>query len=136
MNHVDSPSLQQKVELHAKPDLDNLALKNDEMNLLKANLKDQLNEAASEISTGQANEEDMTSRLSQLELDLEESRANEVKLKEKLKWRKAADVATTVLVGGMEMNGERRISERCGSMDKQFGSKGEGIFGVRNDGRK
>ncbi|KAI8011980.1 Interactor of constitutive active ROPs 4 [Camellia lanceoleosa] len=100
----------------------------------------------------------MTSRLSQLELDLEESRANEVKLKEKLEavegaeealetemkklsvhvkqWRKAADAAATVLAKGMEMKGGRRILERCGSMDKQFGSEGEGIFGVRNDGRR
>ncbi|CAL5393169.1 unnamed protein product [Camellia sinensis] len=82
----------------------------------------------------------MTSSLSQLELELEESRANEVKLKKKLEtmegvkkaleiemkklrvhieqWRKAADVASTMLAGGMEMNSGRRISERCGSMDK------------------
>ncbi|KAI8024626.1 Interactor of constitutive active ROPs 1 [Camellia lanceoleosa] len=90
-------------------------------------LKGQLNEAASEISTGQAKKEEMTSRLSQLEVDLEESRGNEVKLKEKLEaveeanealetkmkklrvhteqWRKAADAATTVLAEGIEMNG-------------------------------
>ncbi|CAL5390875.1 unnamed protein product [Camellia sinensis] len=144
-----------------KPTFDDLALKNDEINLLKAkleekekelevfcqeneSLKGQLNEAASEISTGQAKEQEMTLRLSQLELDLEDSRANEVKLKEKLEavegakealetemkklrvhteqWRKAADAAATVLAGGMEMNGGRRISERCGSMDKQSGS--------------
>ncbi|KAI8011979.1 Interactor of constitutive active ROPs 4 [Camellia lanceoleosa] len=98
----------------------------------------------------------MTSRLSQLELDLEESRANEVKLKEKLEAVEGAEEAletemkklsvhvsggeaaifAATLAKGMEMKGGRRILERCGSMDKQFGSEGEGIFGVRNDGRR
>ncbi|KAA8524082.1 hypothetical protein F0562_010487 [Nyssa sinensis] len=107
------------------------------------NLKSQLNEAASEISSTQAKEEKLASRLSQLGQELEESKATAVQLNEKLEavegekealetemkklrvqteqWRKAADAAAAVLAGGVEMNG-RRISERCGSMDKQFGS--------------
>ncbi|KAL7186085.1 hypothetical protein ACSBR2_027943 [Camellia fascicularis] len=106
-------------------------------------LKNQLNEAAFEMSTGQAKEEEMASKLSQMGQELEASRANEVELKEKLEavegakealesemkklrvqteqWRKAADAAAAVLAGGVEMNG-RRISERCGSMEKPFGA--------------
>ncbi|XP_057465318.1 interactor of constitutive active ROPs 4-like [Actinidia eriantha] len=108
-------------------------------------LKGQLNEAALEASKGRAREEEMTSTLSQMGQELEASRANEAELKEKLEavegakealeaemkklrvqteqWRKAADAAAAVLSGGVEMSG-RRISERCGSMDKHFG----GIF--------
>ncbi|KAH6824300.1 interactor of constitutive active rops 1 [Perilla frutescens var. hirtella] len=43
-------------------------------------------------------------------------------------WRKAADAAATVLSGEVGMNG-RRISERCGSMDKHYGNAFEPIFG-------
>uniref|UniRef100_A0A5B7AQ31 Putative interactor of constitutive active ROPs 4-like n=1 Tax=Davidia involucrata TaxID=16924 RepID=A0A5B7AQ31_DAVIN len=80
---------------------DDLALKNDEINSLKAkleekekevevfcqeneNLKSQLNEAALEISSARAKEEETTSRLSQLGQELEESKANAVELNEKL----------------------------------------------------
>ncbi|XP_057461995.1 interactor of constitutive active ROPs 4-like [Actinidia eriantha] len=109
-------------------------------------LKSQVKEAALETSACRTKEEEMNSRLSQLGRELEANRDNEVQLKEKLKavegakealeaemkklrvqteqWRKAADAAAAVLADGVEMNG-RRMSERCGSMDKQFGS----IFG-------
>ncbi|KAL7195924.1 hypothetical protein ACSBR1_036034 [Camellia fascicularis] len=85
----------------------------------------------------------MASKLSQIEQELEASRANEVELKEKLEaveganealenemkklrvqteqWRKAADAVAAALARGVEMNG-RRISERCGSIEKPFGA--------------
>ncbi|PSS16039.1 Interactor of constitutive active ROPs like [Actinidia chinensis var. chinensis] len=146
-----------------KPTFEDLAMKNDEINLLKANLeekekelevfcreneslKNQVKEAALEMSASRTKEEKMSSRLNQLGRELEASADNEVQLKEKLEvvegakealeaemkklrvqteqWRKAADAAAAVLADGVEMN-ERRMSERCGSMDKQFGS----IFG-------
>ncbi|KAJ8900680.1 hypothetical protein K2173_025490 [Erythroxylum novogranatense] len=108
------------------------------------NLKNQLNEATSNISTAKAKEEEISSRMSQLSLELEESKESVAQLKEKLEavegakevfevemkkmrvqteqWRKAADAAAAVLAGSAEMNG--RISERCVSMDKHIG----GIF--------
>ncbi|CBI32925.3 unnamed protein product, partial [Vitis vinifera] len=161
----------EKVAVEAKPpailepekvSFEELAMKNDEINLLKAKLeekekelegscqeieglKKQLNEAASEIVLVRTKEEEMALRLSQLGEDLKANKANEAQLKEKLEavegvkealeaemkklrvqteqWRKAADAAAAVLAGGVEMNG-RRISERCGSMDKHFG----GVF--------
>ncbi|CAL2253472.1 unnamed protein product [Prunus armeniaca] len=144
-----------------KLSLHDLALKNDEINMLRAELeekakelevfgqeneglKNQLNEAALNFSSAQAKDKEMTLKLSQLEEELEASKASAGQLNEKLQamegaketmdaemkkmriqteqWRKAADAAAAVLSGGMEMNG--RISERCGSMDKHFG----GVF--------
>ncbi|XP_008364304.2 interactor of constitutive active ROPs 4-like [Malus domestica] len=141
--------------------LRDLALKNDEINMLRAELeekakqlevfgeenqglKNQLNEAALNILSAQEKEKEMSLKLSQLEEELEASKANAGQLnatlqategsKEALEaeikkmrvqteqWRKAADAAAAVLAGGVEMNG--RISERCGSMDKHFG----GVF--------
>ncbi|CAK9148567.1 unnamed protein product [Ilex paraguariensis] len=143
-----------------KPPFDELAVKNDEINLLEVKLvekekelevfcqenerlKSQLNEAAIEISSAQAKEQEMTLRLDQLGQELETSKSCAVKLNEKLEtaeaakealetemkklniqteqWRKAADAAAAVLAGDMDMNG-RRMSERCGSMDKHLGS--------------
>lgn len=145
-----------------KSTLQELALKNDEINMLRAkleekekqvevfgqeneNLKNQLNEAASKISTAQTKEEEMTLRLSQLGEELETSKSNAVRLNEQLKsveaakealeaemkkirvqteqWRKAADAAAAILAGGVDMNG--RVSDRCGSMDKHFGGSFE-----------
>ncbi|CAK7350122.1 unnamed protein product [Dovyalis caffra] len=144
-----------------KPSFHDLALKDNEINILKTkleerekelevfgveneNLKNQLNEANSNISSTKSKEEEMSLKLSQLGEELEASKANAAQLKEKLEaaeganealeaevkkmrvqteqWRKAADAAAAVLAGGVEMNG--RIPERCGSMDKHFG----GVF--------
>lgn len=146
-----------------KLSFEELAMTNDEINLLKAKLeekvkelegscqemeglKKQLNEAGSEIALVRAEEEEMALRLSQMGEDLKSSKANEAHLEERLEaaervkealeaemkrlsvqtaqWRKAADAAAAVLAGGVEMNNGRRISERCGSMDKHFG----GVF--------
>ncbi|XAR56385.1 hypothetical protein NMG60_11036848 [Bertholletia excelsa] len=107
------------------------------------NLKTQVNKAALEKSRSRTREEEMSSKLLSMEEQLKASRAEEVKLKEKLEevegskhaleaemkklrvqteqWRKAADAAAAVLADGVEMNG-RRLSERCGSMDKHYGS--------------
>ena len=106
-------------------------------------LKKQLNDAASEIALARTKEEEMDVRLNEMREDLKSNKANEANLKEKLEgvergkealeaemkkmsvqteqWRKAADAAAAVLAGGvdMNMNNRSRISERCGSMDKQ-----------------
>ncbi|KAM7503850.1 hypothetical protein LguiB_002754 [Lonicera macranthoides] len=114
-------------------------------------LKSRLSEAALEISTVQTKETEMGSRLSQVSQKLEASEGNVAQLKEKLaavegakeelenemkklgvqteQWKKAADAAATVLAGAGEMNG-RRLSERCGSMDKHF----NGVFDPRVGG--
>lgn len=114
-------------------------------------LKSRLSEAALEISTVQAKETEMGSRVSQVSQKLEASEGNVAQLKEKLaalegakeelenemkklrvqteQWKKAADAAATVLAGAGEMNG-RRLSERCGSMDKHF----NGVFDPRVNG--
>ncbi|CAN6545450.1 unnamed protein product [Malus baccata var. baccata] len=154
----EPPSILEAEKLSALRDL---ALKNDEINMLRAELeekakqlevfgeenqglKNQLNEAALNILSAQEKEKEMSLKLSQLEEELEASKANAGQLnatlqategaKEALEaeikkmrvqteqWRKAADAAAAVLAGGVEMNG--RISERCGSMDKHFG----GVF--------
>ncbi|KAL6205988.1 PREDICTED: interactor of constitutive active ROPs 1-like isoform 2 [Fragaria vesca subsp. vesca] len=138
-----------------------LALKNEEIDMLKAkleekenevevfgqendSLRNQLKEAAMNISTAEVKEKEMALKSSKFEEELEASKANAAELSEKLKaieevkealeaemkkmrvqteqWKKAADAAATILAGGVEMNG--RISERCGSMDKHFG----GVF--------
>lgn len=143
-----------------KPSIDELALKNDEINSLKTkleekekelgefhqeneSLKRQLEEKALEISAARSEEEEISARLNEVTKELEASKNNAVQINGKLEavekakeeleaemkklrvqteqWRKAADAAAAVLSGGVEMNG-RRISERCGSMDKHFGS--------------
>lgn len=162
------------------PSLDDLALKDEEINLLKTkleekekeleasriendSLKAKVNEAALEKSASEAKEEEMKAKLAQLGSDVEESKANEAELKIKLEdtekakaglevemkkmkiqteqWRKAADAAAAVLAADVEMNG-RRVSERCGSMDKHvnnmfgpyvgspgFGDDSDDVFG-------
>lgn len=141
-----------------------LAEKKDEINLLKGkllekekelevagqqteNLRKQLVGATMTISSARSKEEEMASKLSQLEEELKASKENNIQLKEKLEaveggkeeleaemkklrvqteqWRKAA---AAVLAGGVEMNG--RIPGRCGSMDKHFG----GVFEVPHAG--
>ncbi|KAB2636765.1 interactor of constitutive active ROPs 1-like [Pyrus ussuriensis x Pyrus communis] len=154
----EPPSILEAEKLSALRDL---ALKNDEINMLRAELeekakqlevfgevnqglKNQLNEAALNILSAQEKEKELSLKLSQLEEELEASKATAGQLNAKLQategakealeaeikkmrvqteqWRKAADAAAVVLAGGAEMNG--RISERCGSMDKHFG----GVF--------
>ncbi|XWS10235.1 hypothetical protein CRYUN_Cryun39dG0058000 [Craigia yunnanensis] len=84
-----------------KPSLHDLALKTDEINMLKSkleekekelgvftqeneDLKKQLNEVASNISSAKAKEEEMTLRLRQVGEELEASKTNAAQLKEKL----------------------------------------------------
>ncbi|XP_062090561.1 interactor of constitutive active ROPs 4 [Humulus lupulus] len=90
-----------------KSTLKELALKDDEINLLRAkleekekevnvfgqeneNLKNQLEEATSKISSAQTKEEEMTLRLSQLGEDLETSKLSAAQLNEQLKSVEAA----------------------------------------------
>lgn len=108
-------------------------------------LHTQLKDKSSVISASQSKLHEMNLKLNQVSKELEESQKNAVQTNEKLQasekrkeeleaeikkmivqteqWRKAADAAAAVLAGGVEveMNG-RRISERCGSMDKHCGS--------------
>ncbi|CAI9784327.1 unnamed protein product [Fraxinus pennsylvanica] len=113
-------------------------------------LKIEINEKLLELSSAQSNGEEMTFRLNQAEQELEKSKSNVLQLNEKLEaagrvkqeleaemkklhmhteqWRKAADAAASVLASGVEMNG-RRLSERCGSMDKHYGNVFEPVGG-------
>ncbi|XP_009604716.1 interactor of constitutive active ROPs 4-like [Nicotiana tomentosiformis] len=114
------------------------------------NLKKELNEKMLEISSITAKEEETSLKLNQVAQELETSKNNAVNIEEKLEatekakealenemkklrvqteqWRKAADAAAAVLAGGVEMNG-RRLSERCGSMDKHYGNVFEPAVG-------
>ncbi|XP_059661355.1 interactor of constitutive active ROPs 1-like isoform X2 [Cornus florida] len=100
---TESPTISEHEKLYSSE----LALKNDEISSLKANLeekekeleafhqeneslKSQLNEATLEISSTRAKEEDLTTRLSQLGHELEESKAITVQLNEKLEAKKEA----------------------------------------------
>ncbi|XP_076882958.1 interactor of constitutive active ROPs 4-like [Bidens hawaiensis] len=108
-------------------------------------LKHQLSEANAKISSTLVNEERLTIKLTKSkneEIKLNE-RLNEIEVaKEALEtemkrlrvqteqWRKAADVAAEILSGGVEMGDGRRVSERCGSMDKNYsGGVFEGFVG-------
>lgn len=144
-----------------KVPFDQMALKDDEITLLKAkieekekelevagleneSLKSRLHDAALQMASAKAKEEEMTLKLSQVGEELGGSKSSVVQLNEKLKevegakenletemkklrvqteqWRKAADAAASILAGGVDMNNGRRISERCGSMDKHYGN--------------
>ncbi|XP_042520618.1 interactor of constitutive active ROPs 4 [Macadamia integrifolia] len=106
-------------------------------------LKRQAKEAGAKAASALANEEESILKLNKIGEELEESKVNLCRLKEKheaveaakevletemkkLKvqteqWKKAADAAAAILSDGVEMNG-RRVAVRCGSMDKHIGS--------------
>ncbi|MFS7995224.1 putative interactor of constitutive active ROPs [Helianthus anomalus] len=108
------------------------------------NLKSQLSEAV-------VKDEKLNLRLSQIEQEFKKSQNDGTQLKEKLKevegakealetemkrlrvqteqWRKAADAAAAILSGGADMNDGRRVSERCGSMEKHYGGVFDGYVG-------
>lgn len=160
---TESPAMSQP----ENPLVGELALKNDEINLLRTNLdekdkeleafrqeneslKSQLDEKSLKISSAQSQIDELTLRLNKVSEELEKSKSSAVQINEKLEatekskeelenemkrlhvqteqWRKAADAAASVLSGGVEMNG-RRISERCGSMDKLYGNVFEPVGG-------
>ncbi|KAM0017234.1 putative interactor of constitutive active ROPs [Helianthus debilis subsp. tardiflorus] len=112
----------------------------------------QLKEKLKEVEG--AKEESLNIKLTQVDQELQKSKSDGIQLKEKLKevegakealetemkrlrvqteqWRKAADAAAAILAGGgVEMSDGRRVSERCGSMDKNYGGgfNGYGGFG-------
>ncbi|KVH93146.1 interactor of constitutive active ROPs 4 [Cynara cardunculus var. scolymus] len=115
------------------------------------NLKHQLSEANVQISSGKAKEEKTNSKLNHVEEELKRSKKDGNELNKKLKevegakealetemkklrvqteqWRKAADAAAAILSGGVEVNEGRRVSERCGSMDKHYGGVYDGYGG-------
>lgn len=113
-------------------------------------MKSQLHEKSLKISSAESEIEELSLRLKQANHELEKSKTNAAHINEKLgaterakeelenemkmlrvqteQWRKAADAAATILAGEVEMNG-RRISERCGSMDKHYGNVFEPVGG-------
>ncbi|KAI3525264.1 hypothetical protein L1887_03939 [Cichorium endivia] len=114
-------------------------------------LKRQLSEANMNLSSAKDKDEKMSLKFTQLEDEFKKSKNDGIQLKEKLKevegakealetemkklrvqteqWRKAADAAAAILSGGVEMNDGRRVSERCGSMDKHYGGVFDGYGG-------
>ncbi|KAF4393008.1 interactor of constitutive active ROPs 4 [Cannabis sativa] len=101
---IEPPPALEELE---KSTMKELALKNDEIKMLRTkleekekevdvygqeneNLKNKLEEAASKISSGQTKEEEMSLRLSQLGEDLESSKSNAAQLSEQLKSVEAA----------------------------------------------
>ncbi|PIM97835.1 hypothetical protein CDL12_29693 [Handroanthus impetiginosus] len=114
------------------------------------NLKNELNDKSLKISSAESEIVELTLRLKNMDQELETSNASEARINEKLQatekakeelenemkrlrvqteqWRKAADAAAAVLAGGVKMN-DRRISERCGSMDKHYGDGFEHVGG-------
>ncbi|KAI3712131.1 hypothetical protein L1987_70680 [Smallanthus sonchifolius] len=115
------------------------------------NLKRQLSEANVEISSALVKEDKMRSTLTEIEEELKRSKNDGIQLKKELKevelakegleiemkklrvqteqWRKAADAAAAILSGGVEMGDGRRVSERCGSMDKHYSGVFDGYGG-------
>ncbi|KAB2032309.1 hypothetical protein ES319_D05G364500v1 [Gossypium barbadense] len=150
-----------------KPPSNDLALKDDQINVLKSklaekeneviayaqeneDLKNQLNEVTTNISTAKAKKAEMSLSLRLVKQELEASKKLAAQLTEKLRsvegrrealeeemkklrvqteqWRKAADAATAILCGGEETNG--RLSNRCSSMDNiHFGGVYTGYVG-------
>ncbi|PWA76690.1 hypothetical protein CTI12_AA226070 [Artemisia annua] len=114
-------------------------------------LKHQLSEANDVISCAKAKEETMNLKLTFIEEEYKKSKLEGIHMKEKLKevevakealelemkklrvqteqWRKAADAAAAILAGGVDMNEGRRVSDRCGSMDKHYGGVFDGYGG-------
>ncbi|XP_042025343.1 interactor of constitutive active ROPs 1-like isoform X2 [Salvia splendens] len=113
-------------------------------------LKSQLDEKLLKISSAQSEVDGLNQKLIVVSEELEKSKHGASQMNEKLEatekakellenemkmlrvqteqWRKAADAAASVLAGGMEVNG-RRISERCGSMDKVYGNTFDHVGG-------
>ncbi|KAK6132506.1 hypothetical protein DH2020_033715 [Rehmannia glutinosa] len=158
---IEKLTVEPKIELDdlkPKSSFDELALKNDEISLLKTklderdkeieilrqeneNIRSQLHEKSMKISSAKSEIEDLNSRMKKADQELEMSKTSSVRVTEKLEatekakeelenemkrlrvqteqWRKAAVAAANILAGEVEMN-ERRISERCGSMDKHY----------------
>nr|XP_043624981.1 interactor of constitutive active ROPs 4-like [Erigeron canadensis]XP_043624982.1 interactor of constitutive active ROPs 4-like [Erigeron canadensis] len=114
-------------------------------------LKSKLSEANVVITSAKAKEEIMNQKLTQIEEEFKKSKKDGIQLKEKLQevevakeiletemkklrvqteqWRKAADAAAAILSGGVEMGEGRRVSERCGSMEKHYGGVYDGYNG-------
>lgn len=106
-------------------------------------LKNELNEKSLKISSSQSEIDELLLRLNKADQELGNTKASVFQMNEKLEatekareelenemkmlhvqteqWRKAADAAASVLAGGTKITG-RRIPERCGSMDKHYGT--------------
>lgn len=150
---VEKAALEESMSAPDSSLYDDPAPKNDELALMKskldekekenAKIKNQLHEKISQV-------EEMSLRLKRADQEVEKSKESAGNMKEKLEaaerakeelenemkklrvqteqWRKAADAAATVLAGEVEING-RRISERCGSMEKSYGSSFDSVGG-------
>ncbi|KAL6506922.1 hypothetical protein OROHE_022359 [Orobanche hederae] len=106
-------------------------------------LKSQVDDESPKLSSARAEIDELLMRLANISQELEMSRACTAEVTKKLEvtekakedlenemrrlrvqseqWRKAADAAASFLAGGMEIS-DRRLSERCGSMDKVYTS--------------
>lgn len=113
-------------------------------------LKSQLEDKSQKASSAQSEIDELKERLALANEELEKTKTGAAQMNEKLEatekakellenemkmlrvqteqWRKAADAAASVLAGGTEANG-RRISERCGSMDKLYGNTFDHVGG-------
>lgn len=123
-----------------------LADKSQELDILhqeNESLRNELNEKSLKLSSSQSERDELILRLNKADQELENTKASAFQMNEKLEatekareelenemkmirvqteqWRKAADAAASVLAGGTKITG-RRIPERCGSMDKHYGS--------------
>ncbi|KAL6570574.1 hypothetical protein OROGR_000124 [Orobanche gracilis] len=106
-------------------------------------LKSQADDESLKLASARAEIDELIMRLANISQELEKSRACTAEMTKKLEvtekakedlenemkrlrvqseqWRKAADAAASFLAGGVEISG-RRLSERCGSMDKVYTS--------------
>lgn len=154
---MEEAAVESKTELGDRDEMRALKIKLDEkdkeMEVFRVEnekMKSQLHEKSLKISSAELEIEELSLRLKQANQELEKSKTNAAHINEKLgasergkeelenemkmlrvqteQWRKAADAAATILAGEVEMNG-RRISERCGSMDKHCANVFEPVGG-------
>ncbi|XP_010919906.1 interactor of constitutive active ROPs 4 [Elaeis guineensis] len=135
--------------LEKEKELENLSAENESFKNKAAEASENMMAAA------RAKEEELGVKLGSVEEELRESRTKAERLQEKLEavegarvaleaemkrlrvqteqWRKAAEAAAAVMAAGegpgVEMMGDRKVAERCGSMNKHLGTGGGGFGG-------
>ncbi|XP_051114963.1 interactor of constitutive active ROPs 1-like isoform X2 [Andrographis paniculata] len=120
-------------------------------------LKQQLDDEELKITSSESAIEELRLRLKKADEELEKSKIDAVQMNRKLEasekakeeleaemtrlrvqtkqWRKAADAAASVLAREMDTDNGRRISERCGSMNKHYYDSGYAGGGGSPQGR-
>ncbi|KAG1346755.1 interactor of constitutive active ROPs 4 [Cocos nucifera] len=135
--------------LEKEKELENLSAENESFKKKAAEVSENMMAAA------RAKEEELGVKLGSVQEELKESRTKAERLQEKLEaadgaravleaemkrlrvqteqWRKAAEAAAAVMAAGegpgVEMMGDRKVAERCGSMNKHLGTGGAGFGG-------